>query len=168
MYPTPESSPKAEEVFMPPRDGIGFTWTRMDTPLDAHLEKCSLYEGSFADIPGTFSPYVVGSFHNIKNRKRALSLLWANEIGMVYLCPSHAGEWLLIGQRSSTSQRAKRTDSSGQRADCLNGPPLVMWHCPCHKLPPTYQPVKIVSSPWFTPLENVMISDTLIKCQYYI
>lgn len=74
--------------------------------------------------PGTFSPCVACSSHNITTSKR---LLWADKTSMsCSLYPSYAREWQLIRQKSSTSQTAKRTDHNGQSVDCLNGTTLVM------------------------------------------
>ena len=91
--------------------------------MDARVQKCFLCEGIFADIPGTFSPYVVCSSHNIQVTNGDPSLLSVNEIGIVSLCPGYAGEKLLIGQKSSISQRAKRTDHNKHRVDCFSGTP---------------------------------------------
>lgn len=165
MYPTPESCPKVEEPSCHPELGLGsprLVWTHLwmhilESVLSMR-ELCWYTRHSLTVCGRLFPPH--------KDQWKALSLLWANERGMVCLGPSHAGEWLLIGQRSSTSQRATRTDSHGQRVGCLNGPPLVMWHFQWCKLPPNYQQVEIVNSPRFLPLENVMIRDTLIKCLY--
>lgn len=122
---------------MQPRDELGFTQTSLDLPVDAQLEKYALYEERLLMHPDTFSPYVACSSHNIITSKKAPSIHGQMKQAWIFtLCPSHDGEWFLIGQKRSSSQGAKRADHKGQSKNCLSGAPLVMGHLPIAQVTP--------------------------------